>query len=56
MIICPEGMTPAGYERDIRHLALSLEGADFPFDLGVSWKWRIKTFGQAALSLQKPCS
>ncbi|CAK9027373.1 Pyruvate dehydrogenase [NADP(+)] (CpPNO) (Pyruvate:NADP(+) oxidoreductase) [Durusdinium trenchii] len=27
-------LTPSGYERDIRHVALSLEGADFPFDLG----------------------
>eukprot|EP00435_Cladocopium_sp_Y103_P058198 s487_g20.t1 len=27
-------MTPAGYERDIRHVALSKDGVDFPFDLG----------------------
>ncbi|CAJ1351344.1 unnamed protein product, partial [Effrenium voratum] len=27
-------LTPSGYERDIRHLALGLEGLDFPFDLG----------------------
>ena len=27
-------MTPQDYERDIRHVALSLEGKDFPFDLG----------------------
>lgn len=27
-------MTPGDYERDIRHVALSLEGKDFPFDLG----------------------
>ncbi|CAE7630777.1 PFOR [Symbiodinium pilosum] len=27
-------LTPNEYERDIRHLALSLEGVDFPFDLG----------------------
>ncbi|CAJ1388754.1 unnamed protein product, partial [Effrenium voratum] len=27
-------MTPGGYERDIRHLALGLDGLDFPFDLG----------------------
>eukprot|EP00928_Gymnodinium_smaydae_P053914 TRINITY_DN3779_c0_g1_i7.p1 TRINITY_DN3779_c0_g1~~TRINITY_DN3779_c0_g1_i7.p1 ORF type:complete len:1846 (-),score=416.50 TRINITY_DN3779_c0_g1_i7:209-5746(-) len=43
--ICPPGatlleitdstrMTPADYERDIRHFSLSTKGKDFPFDLG----------------------
>jgi sulfite reductase alpha subunit-like flavoprotein len=43
--ICPPGatllqvrenrrMTPAKYERDIRHFSLSTKGQDFPFDLG----------------------
>jgi len=43
--ICPPGaelltvgesrrMTPADYERDIRHFSLVTEGKDFPFDLG----------------------
>jgi len=27
-------LTPAGYERDIRHFTLNTEGIDFPFDLG----------------------
>jgi len=43
--ICPPGaellevtestrMTPANYERDIRHFSLSMKNKDFPFDLG----------------------
>jgi homodimeric pyruvate:ferredoxin (flavodoxin) oxidoreductase len=43
--ICPPGatllevsenksLTPAGYERDIRHFTLNTAGIDFPFDLG----------------------